>query len=84
MCVSCVCCARRQELEALLRRSDVVSLHCHLTPDTKGLIGAPELALMKPSAVLINTSRGVRTEGVSGGGGRSVVKLKSRPVGMRR
>jgi D-3-phosphoglycerate dehydrogenase len=45
-------------LEDLLRQSDIVSLHIPLTPETRGLIGAKALALMKPSAVLINTSRG--------------------------
>jgi len=45
-------------LDELLRTSDVVSLHISLTSATRGLIGARELALMKPSALLINTSRG--------------------------
>jgi glyoxylate reductase len=48
----------RAELEQLLRESDVISLHAHLTPETEGMIGAAELALMKPAAVLINTARG--------------------------
>lgn len=38
--------------------ADVISLHCPLTPDTRNLIGAAELAAMKPGAVLINTARG--------------------------
>jgi D-3-phosphoglycerate dehydrogenase / 2-oxoglutarate reductase len=42
----------------LLRESDVVSLHVTLTRETHYMLGAPELALMKPSAILINTSRG--------------------------
>jgi len=46
------------DLDTLLRRSDVVSLHCPLTPETKHLINAERLARMKPSAFLINTSRG--------------------------
>lgn len=46
------------DLETLLRRSDVVSLHCPLTPETEGLVNAKRLALMKPTAFLINTSRG--------------------------
>jgi glycerate dehydrogenase len=45
-------------IEDVLRRSDAVSLHCPLTPDTRGLINADRLALMKPSAFLINTARG--------------------------
>lgn len=45
-------------LDELLRRSDVVSLHCPATPDTHHLIGAPQLAAMQPHAVLINTARG--------------------------
>jgi phosphoglycerate dehydrogenase-like enzyme len=45
-------------LDELLRASDVVSIHVALTPSTRGLIGARELALMPSGAVLINTSRG--------------------------
>ena len=45
-------------LPELLSRCDVVSLHTPLTPRTRGLIGAAELAMMKPSAMLINTARG--------------------------
>jgi D-3-phosphoglycerate dehydrogenase / 2-oxoglutarate reductase len=45
-------------LEELLTQSDVVSIHVMLTRETRGMIGARELALMKPQAYLINTSRG--------------------------
>lgn len=50
--------ARLVSKEELLRESDVVSIHLVLSRRTTGLIGAAELALMKPSARLINTSRG--------------------------
>jgi D-3-phosphoglycerate dehydrogenase / 2-oxoglutarate reductase len=46
------------ELDELLRESDYISLHVPLTPDTKGMMGAREFALLKPSAYLINTARG--------------------------
>lgn len=62
LCADLLCCAglplRRQDLEKLLQESDIVSLHCQLNAATHGLIGQAELALMKPSAVLINTARG--------------------------
>ncbi len=46
------------DLDAIFRRSDVISLHCPLTPETQQLVDRDRLALMKPSALLINTSRG--------------------------
>lgn len=48
----------RCELDMLLRESDIVSLHVNLTPATVRLIGSEQLALMKPTAYLVNTSRG--------------------------
>lgn len=46
------------DLETVLKNSDYVSLHCPLTPQTKHMINKETLALMKPTAFLINTSRG--------------------------
>jgi glycerate dehydrogenase len=70
-------------LDELLRRSDVVSLHLPLDENTRNLIGARELASMKPSALLINTARGglvdeaalanALTAGVIGGAGFDVL-----------
>jgi glycerate dehydrogenase len=48
----------RLQLDELLSMADIISLHCPLTAATRGLIGARELALMKPDALLINTARG--------------------------
>jgi D-3-phosphoglycerate dehydrogenase len=49
--------ARHVPLEQLLRESDIVSLHMRLTAETRGILGRAQLALMKPSAFLINTAR---------------------------
>lgn len=50
--------ARRVEKAAVFESSDVVSIHLVLSERTRGLVGEPELALMKPHAYLVNTSRG--------------------------
>lgn len=50
--------AQHHELASLLKMSDVVSIHLPLVPSTKHLIGAHELRLMKPTAILVNTARG--------------------------
>ncbi len=49
---------KKATLDELFAESDVVSLHCPLTPDTKELVNANRLKTMKPSAILINTGRG--------------------------
>ena len=63
-------------MEELLRRSDIVSLHCPLTEDTAHMIRSETIQLMKPGAVILNTSRGglVNTEDLIQG-------LKSGKVG---
>ncbi|WP_417746385.1 2-hydroxyacid dehydrogenase [Rosistilla oblonga] len=50
------------ELDALLEQSDVISLHCPLTPDTHHMIDAAAVQKMKPGVMLINTSRGAIVE----------------------
>ncbi|MDD1751937.1 MAG: NAD(P)-binding domain-containing protein, partial [Methanotrichaceae archaeon] len=50
--------AKFTDLDTLLRESDIVTLHVPLTPDTEHMISASQLAKMKPTAILINTSRG--------------------------
>ncbi|ACK50660.1 D-isomer specific 2-hydroxyacid dehydrogenase NAD-binding [Methylocella silvestris BL2] len=46
------------DLDTLIKGSDIITLHAPLTPDTKNMIGARELDMMKPDALLINTARG--------------------------
>jgi glyoxylate reductase len=50
--------ARRVAIDELFATSDVVSLHCPLTPETRRLVDARRLARMKPTAILVNTARG--------------------------
>jgi len=53
---------RCRALEQLLRSADVLSIHCPLTSETYHLVGAKELAWMKPSAFIVNTARGAIIE----------------------
>jgi glycerate dehydrogenase len=77
----------RASLDEVLRAADVLSLHCPLTPATRGLIGRRELALMKPEALLINTARGALVdlpalvEALKGGdlGGAAIDVLPEEP-----
>jgi phosphoglycerate dehydrogenase-like enzyme len=50
--------AQRADLDVLLAESDVISIHLKLSERTRGLLGARELSLMKPTAYLVNTARG--------------------------
>ncbi|HAC23217.1 MAG TPA: glycerate dehydrogenase [Porphyromonadaceae bacterium] len=49
---------KKMELDQIFKECDIVSLHCPLTEDTKELVNARRLAMMKPNAILINTGRG--------------------------
>ena len=49
---------QRVDFPALLRESDIVTLHVVLTKETRHMISGPQLAMMKPTAILLNTSRG--------------------------
>jgi glyoxylate reductase len=49
---------RGDPLHDALRQADFVSVHCPLTDETRGLLGAPEFGAMKPTAILVNTARG--------------------------
>ena len=53
------CQARYVDKATLLREADVVTLHCNLTAETRGLLDRRRLGLLKPTAVLVNTARGV-------------------------
>jgi phosphoglycerate dehydrogenase-like enzyme len=54
--------ARAATKDDILRQADVVSLHVRLAEDTRGFIGRKELAMMKPTAILVNTGRGALVE----------------------
>ena len=78
------------ELDRLLTESDVVSLHCPLTPENKQFINAARLARMKPTAFLLNTSRGplldeqavadALNRGALGGAGLDVLSVEPPPA----
>ncbi len=80
-------------LDEVLKVADYVSVHCPLTPETKGLIDARRLALMKPNALLVNTSRGPVVDeealadaldaGVIGGAAIDVMCEEPPPVSSR-
>lgn len=57
--------ATRVEKDELFRRSDFISVHLVLSPRSRGLVGARELALMKPTASIVNTSRGPIIDGTA-------------------
>ena len=83
--------AEAASLETLLEASDVVTLHVRLNEGTRGLIGAAELALMRPDALLVNTSRGpvvdeaallaALRDGTIGGAGVDVFDTEPLPPG---
>jgi phosphoglycerate dehydrogenase-like enzyme len=75
--------------DEVIRESDVISVHVHLTEGNRGLIGANEFRAMKPGAILINTSRGAIIDehallhalesGQLGGAGLDVIEGEWRP-----
>ncbi|HTD85693.1 MAG TPA: D-2-hydroxyacid dehydrogenase [Candidatus Binatia bacterium] len=80
-----------EDLEKLFRESDVISLHCPLTPETKHLVNAERLSWMKPTAFLLNTSRGplideaaladTLNRGQIAGAGLDVLSVEPPPAG---
>ena len=82
---------RWADIPTLLRTADVVTIHCPLFPETQGLINKETLALMKPTAFLINTSRGpivvdkdladALNTGVIAGAGIDVLPIEPPPPG---
>lgn len=85
--------AKRAELNELFSRADLISVHAPSTPETRHLVNAERLALIKPTAILINTSRGplideaalvtVLTEGRIGGVGLDVFEVEPLPAGSK-
>ena len=83
--------AGRNELESVFRAADVISLHCPLTPETRHLVNADTIAWMKPSVLLLNTSRGplidepalaaALNSGRIAGAGLDVLELEPPPAG---
>jgi phosphoglycerate dehydrogenase-like enzyme len=69
--------ARAVSKEELLRQSDVLTIHMVLSPKTRGLLGADELALMKTTSLLVNTSRGPLVDEAA-----LISALTSRRIGM--
>lgn len=79
------------ELDELLRQADVVSLHVALTPESEGIIGREQLALMKSTAILVNAARGAvvdeaalveaLTDGKIAGAGLDVFEREPLPAG---
>jgi len=82
---------RMADLDTLFATSDVVTLHCPLTPETKGLVNTARLARMKQTAFLVNTSRGpvvneadlarALNEGCIAGAGLDVLEQEPPPAG---
>lgn len=80
---------RKVDIKTLLKESDVLTIHLHLTPETTGLIGEKELAAMKAGSILVNTSRGaiideeallhVLENGHLGGAGLDVIQGEWEP-----
>jgi D-3-phosphoglycerate dehydrogenase len=86
-------CEAVPDLDAALPRADFISLHCPKTPETTGLINAARLALMNPTAYLINTARGgivveaalhdALVNGKLAGAGLDVFEVEPPPVGHK-